>query len=77
LRIIIISLKIRFLIIFIPLILSSLVSLFFYFRLIYANFIFSNSLINLNFTNENKPIRFFFTTRLFLNNITPLILTII
>lgn len=77
LRIIIVSLKLRFLNIFIPLILRSLISLFFYFRLIYTNFIFSNSVINLKFLNENKPLGFFFTIRLFLNITAPVILTMI
>lgn len=76
-RIIIISLKLRFLTIFIPLILRSLISLFFYFRLIYTNFIFSNSTINLKILNENKPLGLFFTIRIFLNITAPIILTMI
>lgn len=74
LRIIIISLKIRFLIIFIPLIISSLVSLFFYFRVIYSNFMFTNSIFKINFYINNKAISLFFTTRLFFNISSPLIL---
>lgn len=74
LRIIIISLKINLLIIFIPLILRRLISLFFYFRVIYSNFIFSNPVISIKIPNSNKTINLFFSVRLFFNIFTPLII---
>lgn len=77
LRIIIISLKIRVLLIFVPLILRSLISLFFYFRVVYSNFIFSNSNLNFNINIDSKPVNLFFTFRLFLNILAPAILILI
>lgn len=74
LRIIVVSLKIGFLVIFIPLILRSLISLFFYFRVIYSNFIFSNPNIKITFNLSSKNINLFFTIRLFFNIVSPIIL---
>ncbi len=74
LRIIIISLKLNFLIIFIPLVIRSLISLFFYFRVIYSNFIFSNPVLNKYRTPSSKGTTYMFTLRLFFNITAPLTL---
>lgn len=73
LRIIIISLKLGFILIFSPLIVRSLISLFFYFRVIYTNFIFSNSLLNIYSNLNKKTLRTTNRLRLFFNISSPLI----
>lgn len=71
LAILLISLKIKILIIFIPLILRSLISLFFYTRLIYSNLIRNTSRF-FNLANFNKsPINFFYSGRVFFNLLFP------
>uniref|UniRef100_A0AAU6PTE2 NADH-ubiquinone oxidoreductase chain 2 n=1 Tax=Homidia sp. TaxID=3054010 RepID=A0AAU6PTE2_9HEXA len=68
------AIKFNVLIIFIPLISASLISLFFYTRLIYSNLL-NRSPKNLNFSLMKKsPKSFLFSTSIFMNTIFPLLI---
>jgi len=77
LRIILSALASKIFIIFLPLILRSLVSLFFYARVIYRNIININKTLSIHLKFLKKPNALFYTLSATLNIFTPLIFSLI